>query len=482
MTKASEFVAIVLAAGQGTRMKSALPKVLHPLLGRPMLSYPVQAALDAGATQVVVVLGHGRELIETELAQRFDARVVTALQAEQRGTGDAARCGALAMPDYQGIFLIFYGDAPLITAAPLAQLITRVQDSDCPLALLTATADDPTGYGRILRDAHGMVKAIREHKDCNAEELLVREWNPGVYAVRAPFFRAALARLTTNNVQGELLLTDVVAMAAKEGGVADLAWPEQELHGANDRADLVQRERVLRLRRTTALGRQGVTIRDPETTFIDTDVAIASDVTIEGNVHLRGHSVIESGVHIDVGCVLRDVTVRAGATLLPYTIATRSVIGERAQVGPFSHLRPESELGTDVHVGNFVETKKTRLGKGAKANHLSYLGDGIIGERVNVGAGTIFCNYDGFQKHVTVLQDGAFIGSDSQLVAPVTVGKDAYVATGTTVTKDVPDGALAVGRARQENKEGLALRLRERLKGQADKAKAAAAQPKRSNS
>lgn len=471
MPDSSGFIAILLAAGQGTRMKSALPKVLHPLLGRPMLSYPVQAALDAGAEKVVVVLGHGIDQVRPELERRFGARVIVAHQVQQNGTGDAARCGAEVVANYAGSFLILYGDAPCITAQPLQRLMEAKRSSPAPLALITAKLADATGYGRILRDSRGHVSAIREQKDCSPHEASIGEWNPGIYAISAPFFRNGVSRLTTSNAQRELYLTDLVAMAAQDGGVSDVSWAHEELEGVNDRGELVARERLLRLRLAKRLARAGVTIRNPEVAYIDADVEIAADVVIESNVQLRGHCVIESGVTIDTGCVLEDVTVRAGARLLPYTVATRSSIGERAQLGPFSHVRPESELGPETHIGNFVETKKTRMARGSKANHLAYLGDGIIGEQVNVGAGTIFCNYDGFAKHTTVLEDRAFIGSDSQLVAPVTVGKDSYVGTGTTVTMDVPDGALAIGRARQANKPGLAIRLREKLKAAAAEAK-----------
>jgi bifunctional UDP-N-acetylglucosamine pyrophosphorylase/glucosamine-1-phosphate N-acetyltransferase len=465
-------VAIVMAAGQGTRMKSNLPKVLHPLLGRPMLSYPIQAALDAGVGKVVVVLGHGRAQVEAELRQRFDARVVTAVQPEQRGTGDAARCGANAVPDHQGLFLIFNGDAPLLTAHPLQRLIEVARGSAAPLAMLTAHLDGNSGYGRILRDLDGNVVAIRELKDCSVEEASIRELNPGVYAIDAGFFRNSVTLLTTANKQGELLLTDMVAVAAAQSSVADVPWDAAELEGINDRYELAARERDLRMRRGRQLALQGVTVRHPESTFIDTDVTIAEDVVIEPQVHLRGACVIERGVHIGVGCVLQDVHVSEGARLFPYCVATSSQIGESARVGPFSHMRPESRLEAEAHIGNFVETKKTVVGRGSKANHLAYLGDGVIGAGVNVGAGTIFCNYDGFGKHRTTLEDGAFIGSDSQLVAPVTVGKDAYVVAGTTVTESVPARALAIGRAAQVNKPELGARLREKLKAQADKAKA----------
>jgi bifunctional UDP-N-acetylglucosamine pyrophosphorylase/glucosamine-1-phosphate N-acetyltransferase len=460
-------IAIVLAAGQGTRMKSALPKVLHPLLGRPMVTYPVQAALDAGAAQVVVVLGHGREQVAPVLTERFGERVVFAHQERQLGTGDAARVGAAAVPHHTGTFLVLYGDAAAITSECLTALHKRHDGSSALLSLLTVKSGDATGYGRIIRDPDGTPVDIREQRDCSPEEAAIREWNPGVYAVNARFFRDAIAQLNTKNAQGELYLTDLVALAAQKSVVADVTWPEEDLHGVNDRYELSQREQVMRLRFMRKLARSGVTIRDAGSTFIDADCEIAPDVTIEAGVHLRGACAIESGAVIDTGCVLRNVKVCAGAKLLPYTIATDSAIGERAQVGPFSHLRPSSELGPESHVGNFVETKKTRLGKGSKANHLAYLGDSEIGQNVNVGAGTIFCNYDGFAKHLTVLEDNAFIGSDSQLVAPVTVGKDGYVATGTTVTMDVPAGALAIGRTKQVNKDGLGIRLREKLKAQA---------------
>jgi bifunctional UDP-N-acetylglucosamine pyrophosphorylase/glucosamine-1-phosphate N-acetyltransferase len=471
MTRTSQPIAIVLAAGQGTRMKSALPKVLHPVLGRAMVCYPVQAALDAGAARVVVVLGHGREQVAPVLTARFGDRVLFAHQEKQLGTGDAARVGSAAAPQHTGTFLILNGDAAAITGDCLSALLERHDGSSALLSLLTVKSGDATGYGRIIRNAEGTPVDIREQRDCTLDEAALREWNPGVYAVNAGFFREAIAQLDTKNAQGELYLTDLIALAAKKSVVADVTWAEEDLHGVNDRHELALRERVMRLRLARKLARSGVTIRDAESTFIDSDCTIEPDVTIESHVQLRGACRIASGAYIDAGCVLRDVTVSAGAKLLPYTVATDSTIGERAQVGPFSHVRPGSELGPETHVGNFVETKKTRIGRGSKANHLAYLGDGVIGENVNVGAGTIFCNYDGFAKHVTVLEDNAFIGSDSQIVAPVTIGKDGYVATGTTVTLDVPAGALAIGRTKQQNKEGLGIRLREKLRAQAAAAK-----------
>jgi bifunctional UDP-N-acetylglucosamine pyrophosphorylase/glucosamine-1-phosphate N-acetyltransferase len=466
MTETQPFVALVLAAGQGTRMKSQLPKVLHPLLGRPMLTYPIDAALAAGATRVVCVVGHGADSVTRMLKERYDDRVITALQREQRGTGDAARCGLDALPDWDGWIVSLHGDSALITARALAALVEQAGRHPGPLALLTASLPDATGYGRILRDASGQIVRVQEQRDCDAAERMVREFNPGVYAFRAEFLRASVAKLTTHNAQGELYLTDLVALAAADGGAAGLPWQVEDLHGINDRQELALRERDLALRIAREHMRCGVTIRNPESARIEPSVSIERDVVIETGVELRGQTRVSTGVHIDVGCVLTDTVVLAGARLLPYCVSNQSVIGPEAQIGPFSHLRPGSELERGVHIGNFVETKKTRMGEGSKANHLSYLGDGVIGRRVNVGAGTIFCNYDGVNKHTTVIEDGAFIGSDSQLVAPVTVGKNSYVGTGTTVTEDVPEDGLAIGRARQVNKPGLGARLRERFKAQ----------------
>jgi bifunctional UDP-N-acetylglucosamine pyrophosphorylase / glucosamine-1-phosphate N-acetyltransferase len=458
-----DLVAIVLAAGQGTRMKSALPKVLHGVAGRPMVTWPVGAALEAGAQRCVVVVGHGADQVRGQLQERFGDRVTFVEQPEQRGTGDAVRHGLAGVPADATRVLILYGDTPLLTADTLRALVTTAQGAQGPLALLTMHLDDPAGYGRILRDAQGRVVAIREHRDATEEERAVHETNPGIYAVTAPFLRESIGRLTTDNAQGELYLTDVVEHAAQAGGVASLARGVDELRGVNDRHELAEADRLLRHRIARRLAESGVTVRDPHTTFVDADCEVAPDATLEPGVHLRGRCRIGPGARIDVGTVLTDVEVAAGAHVKPYTVATESRIGEDAQVGPFAHLRPRTDLGPHARVGNFVETKNTRMGKGSKANHLSYVGDGDIGEDVNIGAGTIFCNYDGFQKNTTVLEDGVFIGSDSQLIAPVRVGKGAYVASGTTVTQDVPPDGLAIARTRQQNKEGYAARIRRAL-------------------
>ncbi len=474
MSESKSVAAIVLAAGQGTRMKSALPKVLHPVAGRPMAAWAVSAALDAGAERCVVVTGHGREAVESELTARFGDRVRFARQEEQKGTGHAVLCALPQLVDFDGRVLILYGDCPLLESTTMRRLVEHSERMGADLGLLTFELPDPTGYGRILRDDHGKVSAIREHKDATPEERGIREVNPGVYAMRARFLRESIGSLDTENAQGELYLTDLVDRAYRTTGVADVAGDPEELRGVNDRFELALCGNVRRRRIVEALARSGVGMEDPNTVYVEADVVVEPDAWLGANVHLRGKTVVSAGARIDVGCVLTDVFVAAHAELKPYTVAQESRIGEQAEVGPFSHLRPQSELGRKSKVGNFTETKKTRLGEGSKVNHLAYVGDGDIGRNVNVGAGTIFCNYDGFLKHTTVLEDEVFIGSDSQLVAPVRVGRGAYVASGTTVTRDVPADALAISRTKQENKDGLASKLRAR--GEA--AKRAAKKPR----
>jgi bifunctional UDP-N-acetylglucosamine pyrophosphorylase/glucosamine-1-phosphate N-acetyltransferase len=456
--------AIILAAGEGTRMKSSRPKVLHEIAGRALVSWVVQTALDAGASRCLVVIGHGRDDVERELSTRFGKRVEMVLQPEQRGTGDAVRCAMEADDTVEGRVLVLYGDCPLIPVPLLQDLVDRSQQAGADLGLVTATLTDPTGYGRIVRSRAGDVTRIVEDRDCSEDERSIQEVNPGLYAMRADFLREAIAQLTPDNAQGQLYLTDVVELAANRGKVVDLEGDMADLTGINDQRDLAAAASTRRRRTAEELARSGVAVADLDTLYVDADCEIEPGATLGANVHLRGRCLVRAGAHIDVGCVLTDVVVERDAKVLPYTVAVDSTIGEGAQVGPFSHLRPHSNLGPRSKVGNFSETKKTTLGPGSKVNHLSYVGDGVIGEGVNIGAGTIFCNYDGEQKHTTVIEDGAFIGSDTQLIAPVTIKKGAYVASGTTVTRDVPEGALAVSRSKQENKEGYASRLRARLR------------------
>ncbi|NUP09321.1 MAG: bifunctional UDP-N-acetylglucosamine diphosphorylase/glucosamine-1-phosphate N-acetyltransferase GlmU [Polyangiaceae bacterium] len=456
--------AVILAAGQGTRMKSQRAKVLHELAGRSLLHHVLTAAFEAGAKDALVVVGFDADNVRASLAS-FGDRVRTALQPEQRGTGHAVECALAEVPASAEHLLILCGDTPLIQSADLERLMKAMDPSDASqvLSLLTCKVTDPTGYGRIVRDGSGAVLAIREHRDCSEAERAIDEINPAMYAARASFVREAVKQLKPNNAQGELYFTDVVAQAAAlKGAKAVLAEDASTLVGINDRAQLFAAEEVMYQSITDRLRKSGVTIRGDAR--VDAGVVVEQDVVLERGVVLRGATVVRKGAFIDVGCVLTDVVVAEGAKLQPYSVATKSSVGSKAHIGPFSHLRPDSEIGDEAHVGNFVETKKTVLRKGAKANHLAYLGDGDIGEGANIGAGTIFCNYDGFRKHKTEIGPGAFVGSDSQIIAPVKIGAGAYVATGTTVTKDVPDDALAIARLKQENKEGYASKLKARLK------------------
>jgi bifunctional UDP-N-acetylglucosamine pyrophosphorylase/glucosamine-1-phosphate N-acetyltransferase len=467
MPKAPEpaTTAVILAAGQGTRMKSALPKVLHALAGRPMIHFVVETAMAAGADDIVVVVGYGREKVSAYLHGAFGAVVRTVVQDVQRGTGHAVLSALPAISRDSVRAFLLYGDTPLLQAPALRRLIAAYDTNEPTpsLAMLTMRVADPAGYGRIERSSTGQVVRVVEHRDASAEHRALNEVNPGIYLANAAFLRQSLPRLTPNNAQGELYLTDLVELAAAEGGVAAVdAGYDASLLGINDRAQLAAAEEVIYVRIADSLRRAGATIRS--SARIDAGVIVEPDATIEHGVVLRGATRIGAAARVDVGSVLTDVTVAERALIKPYTIGQDASIGEQAQIGPFSHLRPESRIEADAHVGNFVETKKTVVRRGAKANHLAYLGDGDIGEGANIGAGTIFCNYDGFKKHRTDIGAGAFIGSDSQIVAPVRIGAGAYVATGTTVTKDVPDDALAISRVRQDNKLGYAAHLKARLK------------------
>jgi bifunctional UDP-N-acetylglucosamine pyrophosphorylase/glucosamine-1-phosphate N-acetyltransferase len=452
--------AIVLAAGKGTRMKSHLPKVLHPLCGRALVEYPVAAAFEAGANQVVVVTSGQPEIAQT-LRDRYGAdRVAVVVQDPPRGTGDAVKIGMAAVLHPRT--LILYGDTPLLRARDLSELLAAIEQPGCDLSILTALPENPFGYGRVLRNSAGAVFEVREQRDLkNDDERAVREVNAGMYAADTERLREAVALLAPNNAQGEYYLTDVVATLAKVSTVAAVVGDADALVGVNDRADLARAEELMYARRRDELRRAGVTIHGDAR--IDSGVEVAPDAEIGHGVCLRGQTRVAAGARIDVGCVLVDAEIAAGARLKPYCVITQSSIGERAELGPFLHVRPESVIEAEAHLGNFVETKKTRVRRGAKANHLSYLGDADVGERANIGAGTITCNYDGFVKRQTIIGEGVFIGSDSHLIAPVTIGKNAYVATATTVTQDVPEDALAIGRVKQENKLGYASKLRAKL-------------------
>ena len=458
-----------MAAGVGKRMKSQLTKMLHTLAGRPLVYFPVRAVLDSGASRAVVVTSpSARDHIDSFLSQAFGrSRIECVVQDPPRGTADAARVGFEALTSPGERVLIVNGDVPLLRPEDLTRLGDALDaHRTAVLSLMTCLLDDPAGYGRVLRDGEGRVLEVREHRDLTgAGQSAVREVNAGAYLAKSSLLRKAFDQIKPTNDQGEYYLTDVVAIAAREGGATAVRVDPEAMLGVNDRAQLAECETILFQRIAERHARAGVTVRGDAR--IEDAVEIEPDATIEPGVSLRGKTVIAGGATVDVGCVVTDSTIGQNALLKPYSVVTASTVGPWAQIGPFAHLRPDSRIEEKAHIGNFVETKKTRVGRGAKANHLAYLGDGDVGEESNIGAGTIFCNYDGFQKHRTVIEEGVFVGSDSQLVAPVRIGRGAYVGTGTTVTKDVPEDALAVGRARQENKEGYAARLRARLAAKA---------------
>jgi bifunctional UDP-N-acetylglucosamine pyrophosphorylase / glucosamine-1-phosphate N-acetyltransferase len=457
--------AVVLAAGKGTRMKSERVKVLHPICGRPLAWFSVRAAFTLDCAPVVLVVGHQAESVEEEFSKLFPgAPLRFAEQKEQLGTGHAVMAARAALRD-AGVadgdsILILYGDTPLVTAETLQRLVRAKRESGAPLAFVTTRPKDPHGYGRIVRNAKGLPERIVEEKDATADERAIPEINAGIYLADAGFLFGTLDRATRNNRQREYYLTDIVAAASALAREGRAAWPvtidasEEEVSGVNDRAQLAWNAAHLRERRLSALMRDGVSIVDPAATYVDEGVEVGPDTVLEPLVSLRGKTRVGRGVQIGQGCVLTDVEVGDGATILPYSVLESARVGKGAFVGPFARLRSGADVGEAAHVGNFVELKKTVLGKGSKASHLSYLGDAVIGDGVNVGAGTITCNYDGQKKHVTTIEDGAFIGSDTQLVAPVTVHKGAYVGTGTTVREDVPAGSLAVSAGKQRNIEG----------------------------
>jgi bifunctional UDP-N-acetylglucosamine pyrophosphorylase/glucosamine-1-phosphate N-acetyltransferase len=455
-----DFAALVLAGGQSRRMKSALTKILHPVAGRPLVHYPVAAARAAGAARVVVIAApKDRETVENYLVGAFGRETIrVVVQDPPRGTGDAARVGMTALEAEVGRVLILSGDVPLIRHDDVTRLMAGL-GTDSPLVVGTCVPDNPFGYGRILRDERGRAQAIREQRDLKDDgERAVREINAGVYAVLRDALASALGRLSPDNAQGEYYLTDIVPVLARGAGVATVELSADAVAGVNDRSQLAQVQDAMFARIAERHRAAGVSVASGAR--IDDAVVIGQDARIESGVHLRGQTEVGEGSLLDVGCVVSDSIIGAGVTVLPYTVVTETRVGDGCRLGPFAHTRPKSVLEAEVHLGNFVETKATTMRRGAKANHLSYLGDGDVGESTNVGAGTIFCNYDGYTKSKTVIGRDVFIGSDSQLVAPVTVGDGAYVATATCVTMDVPPDAMAIGRVRQENKAGYAPKLR----------------------
>ncbi|MGE7965102.1 bifunctional UDP-N-acetylglucosamine diphosphorylase/glucosamine-1-phosphate N-acetyltransferase GlmU [Pseudomonas sp. NPDC089918] len=440
---------VILAAGQGTRMRSALPKVLHPVAGNSMLGHVIHTARQLAPQRIHVVIGHGAEAVRERLAAD-DLNFV--LQDQQLGTGHAV---AQAVPFIESdTVLILYGDVPLIEVETLQRLLKLAAPQQ--LGLLTVELDDPTGYGRIVRDAAGKVTAIVEQKDANDAERAITEGNTGILAV--PFERLGdwMSRLSNNNAQGEYYLTDVIAMAVSDGLVVATEHPHDamEVQGANDRKQLAELERHYQLRAARRLMAQGVTLRDPARFDVRGEVTVGRDVLIDINVILEGKVVIEDDVVIGPNCVIKDSTLRKGVQIKANSHIEGAILGEGSDAGPFARLRPGTVLEARAHVGNFVELKNAHMGEGAKAGHLTYLGDAEIGARTNIGAGTITCNYDGANKWKTVLGEDVFIGSNNSLVAPVDISAGATTAAGSTITQNVDKAQLAVGRARQKNIDG----------------------------
>ncbi|HYX65625.1 MAG TPA: bifunctional UDP-N-acetylglucosamine diphosphorylase/glucosamine-1-phosphate N-acetyltransferase GlmU [Burkholderiales bacterium] len=435
---------IVLAAGQGKRMRSQLPKVLQPIAGRPLLAHVLDAARALSPRRTIVVHGHGGEQVRAAFAGEA---VEWVLQAEQLGTGHAVR-QALPRLDGDGEVLILYGDVPLVRPASLQRLAEAGRDG---LAVMTAELDDPSGYGRVLRNQAGGVERIVEEKDASSAERGVREINAGFMALGAGRLREWLGRIGNRNSQKEYYLTDLVGLAVNDGVpvVAVKVEDAAEVAGVNSKRELAALERVVQGQWARRLMDEGVTLADPARIDVRGTLECGRDVSIDVNCVFQGRVTLGDRVRIGPNCVLRDVSIAADTEVNAFSQLEESQVGARCRLGPYARLRPGSALAADVHIGNFVEVKASRLGEGAKANHLSYIGDAELGARVNVGAGTITCNYDGVAKHRTVIEDDCFIGSDATLVAPVRIARGSYIGAGSTITRDTPPGQLTVGRARQ---------------------------------
>jgi bifunctional UDP-N-acetylglucosamine pyrophosphorylase / glucosamine-1-phosphate N-acetyltransferase len=451
---------VVLAAGQGTRMRSATPKVLHTLGGRSLLGHVLAAAepLNAGAT--VVVVGAGRELVEEHLAQVAPG-AVSVVQEEQRGSGHAAAVALDAVPDLEGPVLLVNGDAPLLRATTVAALVESHLSAGSVLTVLTAEVDDPTGLGRIVRAADGGVRAIVEERDATPEQRAIREINAGVYVGDAAALRRSLAKIGADNDQGEQYVTDVVGLLVEDGDPVGghLAGDPDDVLGCNDRRELAARRRTLNDRVLDDLMRSGVTVVDPQTTWVDVTCSVGVDAVLEPGTQLRCTTSVAAGAVVGPDSTLVDTEVGEGASVVR-AHCLQAVIGPEVSVGPFAYLRPGTRLGARSKVGTFVETKNAAIGEGSKVPHLSYVGDATIGEGTNIGAATVFVNYDGVAKHHTTIGAHARTGADNMFVAPVTVGDGAYTAAGSVITSDVPQGAMAVARAPQRNVAGWVRRRR----------------------
>lgn len=440
--------AVILAAGQGTRMKSRTPKVLHTLAGRPLLQYVIDSARALEANPIVIVVGHKGEAVQAAI----DADdLVFVKQEPQLGTGHAVTFASPILRDHAGEVLILYGDVPLLGEGTVRGLVEHHRAKGVSLTTLVAHLSNPPSYGRVLRDPKGRVLRVVEERDATVDEKRIQEVNAGTYCADRKALFKALKALDRNNAKGEYYLTDVVAGLAPGGvGTFEVSSPD-EILGINDRVDLARAEEIVQWRIREYWMREGVTLQAPSTTYLAADAEIGRDTVLEPQVILRGHTRIGEGCQIGTGCVIEDSALENGVTVKPHSVVIQSHVACGATIGPFAHLRIGSDVGVEARIGNFVELKRTRVGRGSMACHLTYLGDSEIGKGVNIGAGSITCNNDGVRKHRTVIEDGAFIGSNTELVAPVRVGKDAVVGAGSTITKDVPPGGLAVTRSRQVN-------------------------------
>lgn len=449
----SEAHVVILAAGQGTRMKSRLPKVLHPVAGRSMIAHVLRTAASVNPATTTLIVGHQADTVRDRLSDVPGLQF--AVQEPQRGTAHALQQAEPALTGRTGTLVLLSGDVPLLTPATLTRLLEAHHAAGAAATVVTANVERPYGYGRIVR-TNGRIARIVEEKDASPTERQIHEINSGIYAFDlAPLFDA-LRTIASKNAQGEYYLTDLIGIYRRRKLTVETYTVENaaEIRGVNSRSELAEVSAIVRQTKNEELMAAGVTIVDPATTYIDPDVQVGADTVIHPGVVLEGHTRIGSACEIQAYTRLVDSEIGDRVTVNSYCLIVGAHVADGVSVGPFAHLRPETEVGQGAKVGNFVELKKTKLGPGSKANHLSYLGDATIGANVNVGAGTITCNYDGKHKHQTVIEDGAFIGSDTQLIAPVRVGKGAYIGAGSSITQDVPAGALGIGRGRQSNVEG----------------------------
>lgn len=457
-------ISIILAAGKGTRMKTSLPKVLHTLGGRTLLDYVLDSAADLGSSKIIVVAGHGADLVKEVIGKRSEG-IEIVLQEPQLGTGHAVAQCLDTLAGFEGTVVVLSGDVPGLKPDTVRELVQARIDRNAALSVLTGHLDAPTGYGRVVRGSDGEILEIREQKDLSEGQDRITEVNLGVYAFESSFLSRELPDIGSDNAQGEYYLTDLIASAVKKGSgaAAHLTPDPSEALGINTLKELAGVDKMMNQSYLDKLMESGVQIIDPDNTWIEDSVQIAPDTVIHPTVFLHGKTAIGAGSVIRPGAVITDSTIGKRVEVRPYCVITDSTIADDAAVGPFAHLRPGSEVGESAKIGNYVEIKKAVIGKGSKVSHLTYVGDAELGEGVNIGAGCVTCNYDGFNKYRTVIEDGVFVGSGTMMVAPVTLGKGSLVAAGSTLTKDVPPDALAIARGQQSAKEGWAAERRAKL-------------------